>query len=77
MRLSRGALDDVAAATSGFSFAYLKELTMSATMTWIRERGEMDAVVRQVLRLLKEQVQRGKSPAQPRGGKRVGLVPEA
>jgi hypothetical protein len=77
MRVSRDTLDELAQATSGFSFAYLKELTMSATMAWIRERGDMNGVVLGVLRLLKEQVQRGRSPGHGKSGKRVGLVPEA
>jgi hypothetical protein len=38
MRLSETDLDEVALATDGFSFAYLKELCLSATMSWMRSR---------------------------------------
>ncbi|MBL9022611.1 MAG: ATP-binding protein [Myxococcales bacterium] len=77
MRLSEEAIRDLAKATHGFSFAYLKELTMSATMAWIRDKGDMTRVMRQVLSLMKEQAQSGRAPAASRAGKRVGLVPEA
>jgi ATP-dependent 26S proteasome regulatory subunit len=37
-RLSSAELDRVARRTEGFSFAYLKELSISAAMAWMRER---------------------------------------
>lgn len=77
MRISAEAVADIVKATHSFSFAYLKELTMSATMAWIRDKGDMARVMRQVLSVLKEQAQTGRAPAQSRAGKRVGLVPEA
>lgn len=79
MQPTDGGLDYAAGATQGFSFAYLKELTLSATMAWIAEpvAGRMDGVLRSVLVTLKEQSQRGKSPGQSRGGRRMGLSPEA
>lgn len=77
MRLRAEAVQDFAKATHGFSFAYLKELTMCATMAWIRDKGDMSRVMRQVLSTMKDQAQAGRAPAASRPGRRVGLVPEA
>ncbi len=78
MQPTEGGLEHAVGATGSFSFAYLKELTLSATMAWIAEpsAGRMDGVLRSVLVTLKEQSQRGKSPGQSRGGRRVGLAPD-
>jgi len=79
MRPTDSGLELAVSSTASFSFAYLKELTLSATMAWIAEptAGRMDAVLRAVLGTLKEQSQRGKSPGQSRTGRRVGVAPEA
>ena len=56
--------------TGGFSFAYLKELYVSAMVRWMHERraGEMRAHLRSQLRALREQM----TSAQP-----AAPVPEA
>jgi hypothetical protein len=79
MKMSTRGISRAADGTAGFSFAYLKELTLSATMAWIREArdGAMDSVVSAVLEALDEQVKRGRSPGQSRNNRRVGLVPQA
>lgn len=79
MRPSERALDRAVKVTSGFSFAYLKELTISASMRFVerREQASMDAVLDEVLDLLKEQSGKGKAPAATGRGRRIGLMPEA
>lgn len=78
MRPSRDRLARTADKTRSFSFAYLKELTVSATMAWARTArpGSMDAVLEDVTATLKEQAQRGRSPTAS-GSRRLGLIPEA
>jgi SpoVK/Ycf46/Vps4 family AAA+-type ATPase len=58
VRLSDGGLARAAELTEGFSFAYLKELVMSAVMAWVRapRAGAMDAVMAQQVALLREQI---------------------
>ena len=48
MRLDDGCVRDVAERTGGFSFAYLKELTVSSLMAWVDDpvAGSMGAVMR-------------------------------
>jgi hypothetical protein len=79
MRLEGAQLERVVSATSSFSFAYLKELTTSATVAWIATRrpGGMADVLDHVLVTLKEQAQKGRSPGSSKSGRRVGLIPEA
>lgn len=78
MRLDDGCVRDVAERTGGFSFAYLKELTVSSLMAWVDDpvAGSMGAVMRRVANGMKDQVRQGKSP-KATDGKRVGLIPEA
>jgi ATPase family associated with various cellular activities (AAA) len=58
MRLSEAGLARVAHRTEGFSFAYLKELVLSAMMDWLElpRPGEMDAVIDLQLDALREQM---------------------
>jgi hypothetical protein len=58
MRLGEQALCEVAALTEGFSFAYLKELFVSAMMQWINSAGprEMGAVALERVARLREQM---------------------
>ena len=78
MQLGTTALRRAGEKTAGFSFAYLKELCLSALMRWIdlATPGSMDSIVEKQISVLDEQVRRGKSP-EKRDGRRVGLVPEA
>lgn len=59
LRLSEVGLSETVAATDGFSFAYLKELCLSATMAWINagEGAAMDRVVMEQLQALRTQMQ--------------------
>ncbi|BDI32930.1 hypothetical protein CCAX7_49810 [Capsulimonas corticalis] len=58
MRLSNDGLFDVVTATDGFSFAYLKELTLSSMMRWIEKpaAGAMDLVMLGQTDMLREQM---------------------
>jgi hypothetical protein len=58
MRLTAEELALVSIQTDGFSFAYLKELFLSAMMHWIgkAEAGKMPAAVLEQLNILKEQM---------------------
>ena len=62
MRLCERALAEVTDLTDGFSFAYLKELFVSAMMQWINspERPEMSAVILERVERLREQMTRAK-----------------
>ena len=62
MRLDEQVLCEVAALTDGFSFAYLKELFVSAMMEWINapRRREMGGVVLGRVARLREQMSRAK-----------------
>jgi hypothetical protein len=57
MQLSDAGLERLAALTEGFSFAYLKELVLSAMMRWIHEAGEMEPVMAGQVDALREQMQ--------------------
>ncbi len=65
LRLSPLGLDELAAATDGFSYAYLKELFLSSTMRWIAKPGaeKMEAVMRDQCSLLHEQMR--SAPEEP------------
>ncbi|MCX6379381.1 MAG: ATP-binding protein [Armatimonadetes bacterium] len=58
MRPTAEGLDATALATDGFSFAYLKELLVSALMRWINlpQGSEMDAVLLEQCHLLRSQM---------------------
>ncbi len=59
MRLSDEATHELAAATEGFSFAYLKEATLSALMQWMNAQHSettMDAIMRERTRVLRTQM---------------------
>jgi AAA+ superfamily predicted ATPase len=58
LRLSALGIDEIAAATEGFSFAYLKELFLSAMMRWIARPGalRMEAVMQDQCIVLREQM---------------------
>jgi hypothetical protein len=59
MRLSADALLEAVTRTDGYSFAYLKELWLSATMRWIStpEPGAMDGVLTSQIDILRSQMQ--------------------
>lgn len=59
LRPSEDGIARAAEITSGFSFAYLKELGTSCMLAWIRERGSMDAIVDAQARALAGHVRRG------------------
>jgi hypothetical protein len=77
MRPDEEALERIANSAQGFSFAYLKELTTSATMSWMLTRGSMSDTLQDVLQALKLESRKGKAPGSARGTRRVGLTPEA
>jgi hypothetical protein len=54
LRIGERTIADLVAKTEGFSFAYLKELFVSATMRWmaVQEHGAMDKIARDELVLL-------------------------
>ena len=78
MQIDASAVRRAADLTSGFSFAYLKELTLSALMSWVEctSPGSMGETIAKVATLMQDQVRRGKSPGHHEG-RRVGLVPQA
>ena len=63
MRIDGQVLAEVVRLTDGFSFAYLKELFVSAMMEWINSPGpkEMGAVLLERVARLREQMSRAKS----------------
>src|SRR5918998_918831 len=63
MRVDGQALAELVKLTDGFSFAYLKELFVSAMMEWINSPGpkEMGAVLPERVARLREQMSRAKS----------------
>ena len=63
MRIDGQALAELVKLTDGFSFAYLKELFVSAMMEWINSPGpkEMGAVLPERVARLREQMSRAKS----------------
>ncbi len=78
MQIDAGAVERAAELTTGFSFAYLKELTLSTLMSWVDAPvpGRIGDVLERTAILMQEQVRKGRSPGR-RDGRRVGLVPEA
>ena len=64
LRLSADGLAEVVALTGGFSFAYLKEMFVSAMMRWIAtpQHGQMDAAMRSQAALLREQINAAPPP---------------
>jgi DNA polymerase III delta prime subunit len=58
LRLSEAGVTNIADATNGFSFAYLKELFVSSMMGWIGQEGAtpMDSVMVEQVSLLHEQM---------------------
>lgn len=69
LRLSPAGMSMVACKTKGFSFAYLKELFVSATMRWIAsaEAGAMDVVMLEQLVVLRGQMVQVKSTNKRKG----------
>lgn len=69
LRLTESGLEAVAVATEGFSFAYLKELCLAATMAWINvgEGTAMDTIALEQAELLQAQMQSapGEEPETP------------
>ena len=63
MRIDERALTEVVRLTDGFSFAYLKELFVSAMMEWINSPGPkaMGTVLPERVARLREQMSRAKS----------------
>lgn len=70
MKLMPGAIAQLSSETTGFSFAYLKELCLSSMMGWMetRQPGAMDQVITQQLPKLREQISEVKplTPPSPR-----------
>jgi len=64
LRITDEEVELLAAETDGFSFAYLKELFLSAMMRWIRTReaGAMFGILRSQLHTLREQMRTDPSP---------------
>lgn len=61
LRLTKAGLDRAAGATDGFSYAYLKELLVSAMMDWVASPGTraMDEVALRQTELLRDQMRAG------------------
>ncbi|WP_309707632.1 ATP-binding protein [Armatimonas sp.] len=59
LHLTDSGIAEVAATTEGFSFAYLKELCLAATMAWINagESAVMDEIAKEQVKLLQSQMQ--------------------
>jgi SpoVK/Ycf46/Vps4 family AAA+-type ATPase len=57
LRLSQKGLSELARATEGFSFAYLKELCLAATMAWMNSEAPpaMDEIARDQVKMLSAQ----------------------
>jgi ATP-dependent 26S proteasome regulatory subunit len=64
MRISDPEIDSLVCATDGFSFAYLKELFLSAMIRWMRDQtpGAMFAVLNGQLAVLREQMRTEQAP---------------
>jgi len=67
LRLSNPVITQTACRTEGFSFAYLKELFLSAMMRWIaaRQPGGMDALLPAQIDFLREQMRRAAQETSP------------
>ncbi|MEM1251972.1 MAG: ATP-binding protein [Cyanobacteria bacterium P01_H01_bin.21] len=59
MQLSMDEIDAIATASENFSYAYLKELLLSASMVWVQQRtpGTMASIMAEQLEKLKTQMQ--------------------
>jgi SpoVK/Ycf46/Vps4 family AAA+-type ATPase len=70
MRLDEKVLAEVVALTEGFSFAYMKELFISAMMEWINSPGlrEVGAVMLERVARLREQMSRAKGEKTKKAG---------
>lgn len=70
LRLTPEEIDEVAKRTKEFSFAYLKELHLSATMAWIGEREprSMGGVTNRLVRTLRRQMHTATLATAVRGG---------
>ena len=70
MRIGAQVLAEVVKLTDGFSFAYLKELFVSAMMEWINSPGprEMSAVLPERVARLREQMSRAKGQEEEKAG---------
>jgi hypothetical protein len=80
VRLSDAGLSHTAGHTDGFSFAYLKELLVSAVITWVRDprAGAMDAVMASQVALLRDQVRMPRPADAPIGASAgVGFIAPA
>lgn len=71
VRLEEQVLTELASLTDGFSFAYMKELFVSAMMQWINspERQEMGAVILERTARLREQMSRAQDAKKGKGVK--------
>ncbi len=65
LQLTPDGLNDIVERTDGFSFAYLKELFLSAMMRWIAvpQPGQMDLAMRSQIDMLRDQMTRNPTPA--------------
>ena len=59
MQLSKSDIDEIATCSANFSYAYLKELLLSASMVWVQQRtpGTMVTIMAKQLKTLKTQMQ--------------------
>lgn len=66
LRLSDAGIEALARITYGFSFAYLKELCLAATMAWINagEGAAMDAIATAQVGILRSQMQAAPGPTE-------------
>jgi SpoVK/Ycf46/Vps4 family AAA+-type ATPase len=71
LRLPPDSLSKAAAMTDGFSFAYLKELCLSAMMSWMSDRTRpMEEVLFATAEILLKEVNRGEQSGKKRKSKR-------
>ena len=59
VRPSAGALARAADETSGYSFAYLKEVGTATLLAWLHDRGPIDPIFEAQVRKLSRHVRRG------------------
>jgi AAA+ superfamily predicted ATPase len=78
LRLSSDGVQQIADATDGFSFAYLKELLVAASIRWMvtQQTGTMDAIALEQALALGRDVTRGAAPEAPvdRGDRAAGVA---
>lgn len=69
LRLSEDEVEAIAKRTKEFSFAYLKELHLSATMAWVgeRDRSSMAEVTTRLIQILRGQMKTAASTTDRRG----------